>query len=565
MAIHPRTLTPRYQRAPYPRTRSIAALPPRYSPQDDIATLTPQQKGVCEWVSSGTGNAFVEAVAGSGKTHTLRAACGFMSGLVAYCVFNKKNADEAKPKLAHLPNVTPGTFHSFGFSAWRLAMGQGSGVPQMQVDASLKQRRMLDECQVPQKFHAAVTKMVGLAKQSVCGKLWQVTDTEEWKRLISHHDILLSVKEDDSPVAYSDPVAREYANTAWSVRHEITIAELIRLSAICITWSRRVGTSLIDFDDMIYLPLVEDTPVRRYDWVLVDEAQDTNPARRLLATRMLKPGGRAVFVGDRNQAIYGFTGADADAVDLIIREFGCQSLSLTTTFRCSKTATRLAQEYVPQIEAADSNAEGTIDYLSHDQLMLNNLPQPGSAILCRNTKPLVELAFTLIKEGVGCHVEGRDIGRGLERLATKWKTVTRVTDLLRKLEEYRYREIQKLSENGFQENSYAIDSLNDRIDCLIAVSDGCLTIDDILRKIERIFQDTDPSGARKTVTLSTIHKAKGREWETVYQLGFDALLPSRHARQPWQRDQERNLQYVTLTRTKRDTIFLTMQERGERR
>lgn len=552
MAIHPRTPTPRYQRPPYPRTR-VAAHQYRREGQPVSSypssirgyfDLTPQGQAVCDWGVEGTGSAFVEAVAGAGKTTLLFAFCEHVHksqprATIAMLAFARKNADEniARLKAAGMDTyVTANGFHSFGFRAWREFTGCNP-----RVSESDKRKMMLDECQVPAKFWAAVGKLVSLGKQSGVCLIWDIDNLVEWRRVINHYDVLLSVKEN-------------------GLSEEQTILELVRYTTLCLAWSRRIGRELIDFDDMLWLPLIEQAPFPQYDWFLGDEFQDTNPVRRLIAHRMIKPGGRGLFVGDRYQSIFGFTGADAAAVELVISEFDCRLFPLTTSFRCSKTATRLAQEYVPQIEAADTNAEGTVSDLTHDGL-LSSLPQPGSAILCRNTKPLVELAFTLIKEGVGCHVEGRDIGKGLERLATKWKSITRVADLLRKLEEYRYREIQKLSENGFQENSYAIDSLNDRIDCLIAVSDGCYTVDDILRKIERIFQDTDPSGARKTVTLSTIHKAKGREWEVVYQLGFDALLPSRHARQPWQRDQERNLQYVAITRTKRDTVFLAMQER----
>ena len=79
----------------------------------------------------------------------------------------------------------------------------------------------------------------------------------------------------------------------------------------------------IDFDDMVYLPLVFKLRLFPQDWVLIDEAQDTNPTRRALAARMLKPGGRVIAVGDPRQAIYGFTGADNDALEQIAEKFNC--------------------------------------------------------------------------------------------------------------------------------------------------------------------------------------------------------------------------------------------------
>lgn len=90
----------------------------------------------------------------------------------------------------------------------------------------------------------------------------------------------------------------------------------------------------IDFDDMVYLPLVFKLRLFPQDWVLIDEAQDTNPTRRALAARMLKPGGRVIAVGDPRQAIYGFTGADNDALEQIAAQFSCKRMPLTVSYRC---------------------------------------------------------------------------------------------------------------------------------------------------------------------------------------------------------------------------------------
>ena len=66
-----------------------------------------------------------------------------------------------------------------------------------------------------------------------------------------------------------------------------------------------------DYDDQLYIPVIFRLPLQTYDWVLLDEAQDTSPARRVIALRCLNPpsdlstGGRMVAVGDDHQAIYG--------------------------------------------------------------------------------------------------------------------------------------------------------------------------------------------------------------------------------------------------------------------
>jgi superfamily I DNA/RNA helicase len=61
----------------------------------------------------------------------------------------------------------------------------------------------------------------------------------------------------------------------------------------------------------------------------------------------------------------------------------------------------------------------------------------------------------------------------------------------------------------------------------------------------------------KGVTLSTVHKAKGLEAERAFLLDH-ALHDSftQRARQQWQREQERNILYVAITRAKGDLVYM---------
>ena len=64
----------------------------------------------------------------------------------------------------------------------------------------------------------------------------------------------------------------------------------------------------IDFDDMIWLPVVLDLPQRKFDRVFIDECQDLNRSQIELSLRAVKPDGRILAVGDPHQAIYSFRG-----------------------------------------------------------------------------------------------------------------------------------------------------------------------------------------------------------------------------------------------------------------
>ncbi|GAG43086.1 unnamed protein product, partial [marine sediment metagenome] len=73
-------------------------------------------------------------------------------------------------------------------------------------------------------------------------------------------------------------------------------------------------TSSVDFDDMCWLPIYLDLPANRFDFLFVDELQDTNAVQTELVLRSVKPDGRIIGVGDRLQSIYAFRGADSEAM-----------------------------------------------------------------------------------------------------------------------------------------------------------------------------------------------------------------------------------------------------------
>lgn len=174
--------------------------------------------------------------------------------------------------------------------------------------------------------------------------------------------------------------------------------------------------------------------------------------------------------------------------------------------------------------------------------------QPTSAILCRNTAPLVSFAFSLIHRQVGCKVLGREIGQGLVTLIRKLNPAS-LDQLRLKLEMYETRETAKFFRKG---DLASADAIHDKVQCLeifLAVADS---LDDLARRITNLFDDSS-SGL---LTLATIHKAKGLEWPTVFILDFHKLQPSPFAKLPWQKVQENNLIYVAITRAQLDLRFI---------
>lgn len=497
-------------------------------------TPSPQQADFLDWVSNGSGSCVLEAVAGAGKTTTLLEAVDRTGGGVAILAYNKGIAEEIKAKLAKRgvdwKTAEAGTVHSFGFRAYRKTF------PKVKVEGykldnlveAFTKRMSVDELKAHplRLYKEGIIKLVGLAKQRALGVLGSIQDDSKWFDIIDHFDLFDEENE--------------------SVLPGVVAAAKVLLEA------SNAQTDVIDFDDMVYLPLIHKVRFWRQRWVFVDEAQDTNPARRALVRAMLAPGGRVVAVGDRAQAIYGFTGADADSLDLIARDFSAIRLPLTTTYRCPKAVVSFAHRWVSHIEAHESAPEGEVREIMVDDLFAINSLQQSSAILCRNTAPIVSLAFRLIRKGIPCRVEGRDIGQGLVKLATKWKAVKTLAGLETALVKWSDAQISRALAKRQEGRAQTI---RDQVDTLAVIIDKCReekndSIQAVVSAIESIFADN----VTTMLVLSTIHKSKGREWDTVYWLDRANTCPSKYARQAWQIEQENNLCYVAATRAKETLV-----------
>jgi DNA helicase-2/ATP-dependent DNA helicase PcrA len=494
-----------------------------------------------DWVRDGRGSAILNAVAGAGKSTSVVQAQPYIpeGKHVILLAFNKDAADDLAVKLDRLREATgrvfanrsARTFHSVGQGAVRKFLTNTV----LNVDKNKVRdlaREVIDGSEV-ESYESFVCDLVSLAKAEGIGAL--VPDLPEaWWSLVRHHDLVLATE------GASEERAIEFAR------------QVMRRSEIAARSGR------IDFDDMLYLPIRWKLKLWGHDWVFVDEAQDTNPVRRAFAKLLLRPGGRLVAVGDRKQAIYGFTGASHDAIDLIQREFSAIEMPLSVCYRCSKAVVAYAKEITPYIEPFDGAPEGSVESLP----LSVAAPQltASDAVLCRQTAPLIELAYGLISRGIGCVVLGRAIGDGLVSLVRKQKA-RGIDGLLTKLEAWRDREVAKFTAKGEEGKA---DAVSDRFDCVAAIVDQLpengRTVPALIERIESLFSDS----ASGRLTLTTMHRAKGKEWPTVAILKPE-LLPSRWARQDWQLVQEDNLDYVARTRAIMRLIILTDAVLGEAR
>jgi superfamily I DNA/RNA helicase len=482
--------------------------------------LSAQQTAAVRFVTESSQNLVLEAVAGAGKTTTLVEMVKATEGSVAFCAFNKSISLEISDKISTLnlgDRVKVGTLHSFGFGAIRRA------VSRVKVDGNklreLARREFNGEHEILRQF---ATSAAGMAKECGIGATCE-NNVDNWSAMLVHHNLL-----DSLPDGVSEQAGIDAAQYLLNVSNSLT--------------------AIVDFSDMIYLPILNKMKIWQYDNVLLDEAQDTNATRRALVKMMLKPGtGRLFAVGDPCQAIYGFTGADSAALDNIRVEFNAQTLPLTVTYRCPKAIVSVANQWVDHIQAHESAPEGIVDACELREVA--KLATAQDAVICRNTKPLVELAYNLIRNSVACRVEGRSIGEGLIKLAERWKTAKTVGELQAKIEAWAETEIAKHKAKGNDSRCQVVEDQAETLGVFIMQCEDSDPISVLVGKIRSLFGDTE-AGQQKVLTLSTIHKAKGREWDRVFVLGMDRYSPSKWARQAWELVQEDNLCYVQVTRAK---------------
>ncbi len=482
------------------------------------------QQAIYDFIEHGSGSAVIEAVAGSGKTTTIVESLKLIppSEKILFLAFNSAIAKELQTRVPS--HVRAKTFHSQGFGAFNYS--SPTSVKDVEKDKTwlILDRLFEKDRNKRTEYGLFVKKLVGFAKGEGVGFL--IPDEQEtWRGLIEHHDLQLD---------------------SGSFDEAIKIAQFVLWVSIGVS-----EYGIIDFDDMIYMPLLNNCSFFRHDYVFVDEAQDTNAVQLEMIERMVKPYGRVIAVGDPHQAIYGFRGADSAAMSNIQERFQATQLPLSVSYRCPVAIVNAAKRIVPHIESAEGACQGKVHDFE-DEMPELEFFEADDVILCRNTRPLVALAYKLIRSKIGCRILGKEIGKGLIALIKKMKA-SGVDRLEEKLKIYRDREIEKYLKDGKGDRAEALD---DKIHCVLTVIKNLpetrRTVPALIEDIEQLLDD----GKKNVLTLCTVHKSKGLEWNRVFILGRYKYMPSKWVKKDWQIRQEQNLIYVAYTRAKQELYFL---------
>lgn len=474
-----------------------------------------EQNAIFEWFRDGSGNCVVQARAGTGKTTTIKQAFSFApeAGPLLYAVFNKKNQKEAQEKITDA-RVEVRTLHSLGFffikNVWSSA----------QPDDNVEFERLNAVCGIlPDDLVSPLLRIVGFCKNL-------------FTAVPSVNEVLEVI--DSRNLSAPDGLAVDFPDAKLA---EIAIA-VLKQSLV------RDSLGRVSFNDMVWLPVAAGWVKPLFSLVVVDEAQDMNMPQLMMAERACKPGGRICVVGDDRQAIYGFRGAASDGMHLMKQRLNACTLGLTTTYRCPKSVVALAQQIVPDYTAAPSAPEGEVVEMMLDKA-IESLTV-GDAVLSRLNAPLMSIALGCLRRGIPARIEGRDIGKQLVAMVKKLKAKS-VPDFFKKVTSWGDKQIARITASGGQHAQSKAELVNDQVQTLTAVADGCKNVDEIIARITNLFEDSD-STRKPAVVCSSVHKAKGLEWNRT-------MLIADTFKNREKSDEEANIYYVAVTRAKKTMVW----------
>ncbi len=337
----------------------------------------------------------------------------------------------------------------------------------------------------------------------------------------------------------------------------------LTIEAIELAAAEKPTATGIDFADMLFLPLRNKWLRPTYDLGVVDETQDMTTVQLALFQGVCR--GRIAIVGDRRQAIFAFRGADSTSMDRLTTELKPRSLKLSTTYRCGKAIVALAQKFVPDYKAHESNGDGLVSACKLNQVY--DQVAPGNWVLSRTNAPLVSLALGLVRRGRRVRIQGRDIGAGLKAIVNKCATgpaKSSVPKWLERLSAWKEKEITRATA---QKSDALVEKILDQHETLVALADGVAGIPELLTRLDNLFADNDEQGVPQIV-CSSVHKAKGREAERVFLLDWTfnppvaceecrkrpkgCKCPGGYRPDPLAQREEQNIEYVAITRAKHE-------------
>lgn len=300
---------------------------------DLLKDLNEAQRAAVEYID---GPSLVIAGAGSGKTRVLTYKIAYLlsQGMKPWSImaltFTNKAAREMKERIGKLvgndlaQHLYMGTFHSI-FSRILRAEAEHIGFNNNFTIYDESDSRSLIK---------AIVKEMGL-------------DDKKYKPAAVHAKISMAKNNLMSAAAYESDAAIFEQNKR---------AQMPEVGKIFVAYVQRCKqANAMDFDDLLtltYQLFREHEDIRhkyaaRFDYVLVDEYQDTNHVQMSIVMQLCQEKQRVCVVGDDSQSIYSFRGANIDNILNYQRQFqGTRLFKLEQNYRSTQTIVEAANSLI---------------------------------------------------------------------------------------------------------------------------------------------------------------------------------------------------------------------------
>jgi superfamily I DNA/RNA helicase len=309
----------------------------------------------------------------------------------------------------------------------------------------------------------------------------------------------------------------------------------------------QIPNKCVDHDDMVWMAL-KHIRSARYDIGFIDECQDLSRSTFALVQAICR---NLVLVGDRNQAIMAFAGADEEMFNKVLT-ISDVVLPLKTTFRNPVNIVERANKLIPGSVLPGPNKEIGEDMSISYQSMISRLKtlparegkKLNVMIVSRTNAPLLPLGLSLVKNGFGVELADKDFGGKIINFIKKTRANS-IPDLLDKLEQYQEIEAKK-------PHPMAGIMAEELCGAIVGIAEGCKNLNDLYANIKVVVQEVDKPDR---FLLSTIHKSKGLEANNVFIMNppIEHPLASSH---PITKKQEQNLHFVAITRTSKNQYWV---------
>jgi DNA helicase-2/ATP-dependent DNA helicase PcrA len=378
------------------------------SPEQYLADLNPTQR---EAVLTTEGPLLVIAGAGSGKTRVLTYrvahlinAVGAKPNEILAITFTNKAAGEMKERLQRLLGRT----------------GQGLWILTFHAACGRILRREAERLGYRSNFTIYdQADQVRLVKQCL-------EELERDPKRFTPRGIHNQISHAKNRLISPD----EYANQVQSF-YDQTVADVYQL------YQRRMfASNAVDFDDLLMLtvdvlerfPDVREKWQKAFRYILVDEYQDTNHAQYRLLQLLAEKHGNLMAVGDPDQSVYGFRGADINNILDFERDFpGTRTIALEQNYRSTNSILDAANsvisnnrerkpkqlwselgdgEPVRVLEVEDEHAEARFVAAGIAGLVEEGYSGDEVAIFYRTNAQSRVLEDVLVRQGVGYQVIG---------------------------------------------------------------------------------------------------------------------------------------------------------------